>query len=151
MENPGPKKFKMTYTEAVRRFCDRAFDFRGRATRAEFCYGTLLCFMLSIIALSFVFIPVVPLLFVFVIFVPGLALLTRRYHDIGYTGWRTLLIVTCVCVGCFGAVNASFASSLFFAVLMAFALAALVPAFFFDSQKGKNKYGDSEKYPSETD
>ncbi len=57
--------------------------------------------------------------------IPSIAILARRLHDIGRTGWWILLIF----IPLIGAI-----------VLLIFTL--------LDSEKGENKYGESLKYPN---
>lgn len=80
----------MGFGEAVRAFFVNWLDFRGRASRSEFWYAILFCFVLGIaagildaaggtnlfgIALNLA------------LLVPGLSVQVRRLHDGGHSGW----------------------------------------------------------------
>ena len=87
--------------QALRPFA-RFADFSGRASRAEYWGFALLVLLVGLIAvvielrfalprIAFVFGPLtLPL--ALVTFVPGLAVLTRRLHDVNLSGWWALVM-----------------------------------------------------------
>ena len=80
----------------------RFADFRGRASRAEYWGFALLVLVTGLIAVAIELrfaLPRIGLVFgpltlalALVIFVPGLAVQTRRLHDIGLSGWWALIM-----------------------------------------------------------
>lgn len=135
----------MSFVQAIQSVFSKYADFNGRARRSEYWYFTLFNMIVSI-ALSGVGNIIVRLLpfvsaeshsgqfisnslssiwFVAII-VPVLALITRRLHDIGKSGWSYLMILVPI-IG-------------FIIVLVWFCK---------DSQNGPNQYGDSPKYPTQ--
>ncbi|MEA5260559.1 DUF805 domain-containing protein [Arcicella aquatica] len=76
--------------------------FSGRARRSEYWYfmlfNTLFCFIAAIICMAiygfiggiFVFY-MVSLLYQLIIFIPSIAVIVRRLHDIGKSGWYFLV------------------------------------------------------------
>ncbi len=67
--------------------------FKGRATRAEFwsymLVATLLGFGISVVG---VIIPFIGFIFQLAILIPSLAVLFRRFHDVGLSGWWVILL-----------------------------------------------------------
>ena len=126
----------MGFSEAVRLFWTKAFDFRTRSRRSEFWWAVLFG---SIVAVVLIPLDVAAFgaefalewggvfgwVWSLVILIPSLSLTTRRLHDIGLSGWFQLLYL----VPFLG----------WIAVLVMTVL---------DSQQGTNKWGDSVKYPA---
>lgn len=116
------------YTGAIRKY----FVFSGRASRAEYWYFILFDFLIGIairIADFFVTQSLYnkPLsnIYLLALLIPSIALLVRRLHDTGKTGWLVLLLLIPV-VNLFAAV-----------VLFVFTL--------MDSGPRKNQYGPKPK------
>ncbi len=102
------------FVEAVKMFYSRAFDFNGRSSRSEYWWVQLfmtLALLASVIPLVFFvfgtglegsdehFGPIAILfLGVFLVvwlvhFVPSIALVVRRFHDLNQTGWLYLIFL----------------------------------------------------------
>lgn len=96
------------FGEAVRRFFTRYVDFQGRSSRAEFWWVFLFNFLIIIVLYALVFAmgggglltgtasdaspaAMIPLalmgLYFLGVLIPWIALVVRRLHDIGQTGW----------------------------------------------------------------
>ncbi|MFZ1084848.1 MAG: DUF805 domain-containing protein [Terracidiphilus sp.] len=121
-------------------------DFDGRARRSEYWMFTLIN-TLIIIALAIVggigfaliengtggggllFVPIV--LYILALFVPSLAVLVRRFHDIGKSGWMVLLFMVLGIIPIVGLI-----ASIVQIVMLCQ-----------DSDQGINEYGPSPKYP----
>jgi uncharacterized membrane protein YhaH (DUF805 family) len=88
-----------TFTGSVALCLQRYFQFTGRAPRAEYWYFTLFTFLAGVVAdladlLCFgpnheIFASIVSL----ALLIPGLAVWTRRMHDLDRTGWWWLLML----------------------------------------------------------
>lgn len=132
------------FVESLSRFWGNYFNFSGRATRTEFWFAILFNVLvsISIIYLSFILLSVstnrydepseIALTLTYALsggwgaitFCPFLSLYTRRLHDTNRSGWMlwwTLLIIPTFYLICVIA--------------------------FCDSSRGRNKFGDSKKYP----
>ncbi len=69
--------------------------FKGRATRTEFWSFILFTIIFSIVIAGVgIVIPFVSLTFELIIFLPSLAVLFRRFHDVNLSGWWVILIKT---------------------------------------------------------
>jgi uncharacterized membrane protein YhaH (DUF805 family) len=84
--------------DAVRLFVRNALVFEGRSSRAAFWWPVLglvaAGFMVSMVDRVVLFgLPLLGFVFVVVTFVPGLALMVRRLHDIGKSGWWAIVAV----------------------------------------------------------
>lgn len=130
----------MNFTAAIRSFWSRFADFKGRSRRSEYWYVQLFLVVTNMavagIDLALMdgdvdrFIAnggggIVGLIWIFATIVPALAVLVRRLHDTGKTGWWAL-------VGFIPLVGAI--------VLLVFTVT--------DSSPGENKYGTSPKASS---
>lgn len=78
--------------EAVRLFIRNALVFEGRSSRGAFWWPVLGLVVAGFVASTidrvvFLGLPLLGLAFALVTFVPGLALMVRRLHDIGKSGW----------------------------------------------------------------
>lgn len=140
--------YKITFGEAVARFWKGYFKFSGRATRSEFWWavlfhvlGSVVVWIVSAVVLASgttqsysyyggsvsdearVLSSAIPIIWAVVTFFPGLSLYVRRLHDSGESGYL-----------------------LFQLLIPIFNLFTIWCIFFRDSDKGRNQYGDSEKY-----
>jgi uncharacterized membrane protein YhaH (DUF805 family) len=119
----------MGFTEAITHVFQHYADFKGRARRSEYWYFALFCFLVSFgvkivsgvldnqnIYLGFA------VVWTLATFLPGLGVLIRRLHDVGYSGWRWLVLFVPIIGG----------------LIMLFWLVK-------DSQPGRNDYGDNPK------
>ncbi|MBO5676531.1 MAG: DUF805 domain-containing protein [Bacteroidaceae bacterium] len=73
----------MTFGQSIKTCFSKYVTFSGRATRSEYWWFALLCFIVGCI-------PVVNLLSI-LLFLPALAVGVRRMHDIGKSGLFVLL------------------------------------------------------------
>lgn len=71
--------------------------FSGRATRTEYWMFVLVNFIVSLIAMLIDYVlgswRIIYYLYTLAIFLPSLAVLVRRLHDIGRTGWWMLIVL----------------------------------------------------------
>lgn len=78
------------------------FDFKGRARRKEYWYFTLFCIIFSILVElvgmglgmlmgSYILDSTLIKIFYIATFIPSISVSVRRLHDIGKSGWWTLL------------------------------------------------------------
>ena len=130
----------MNFTAAIRSFWSRFADFKGRSRRSEYWYVQLFLVVtnLAVAGIDLALMDgdvdrfianggggIVGLIWIFATIVPALAVLIRRIHDAGKTGWWAL-------VGFIPFVGAI--------VLLVFTVT--------DSSPGENKYGTSPKASS---
>jgi len=130
----------MNFTAAIRSFWSRFADFKGRSRRSEYWYVQLFLVVtnLAVAGIDLALMDgdvdrfianggggIVGLIWIFATIVPALAVLIRRLHDAGKTGWWAL-------VGFIPLVGAI--------VLLVFTVT--------DSSPGENKYGTSRKASS---
>ena len=93
----------ISFTKAVRNFYVKAFNFKGRATRAEYWWAYLYMLLLVVIysVLFFIIVDSTPnnvndsvmILTCILIFLmlPKISLIVRRLHDLGDSAWGLLL------------------------------------------------------------
>lgn len=130
----------MNFTAAIRSFWSRFADFKGRSRRSEYWYVQLFLVAtnLAVAGIDLALMDgdldrfianggggIVGLIWIFATIVPALAVLIRRLHDTGRTGWWAL-------VGLVPFVGAI--------VLLVFTVS--------DSSNEENKYGTSPKASS---
>lgn len=107
-------------------------DFSGRARRSEFWYFALFNFIFACVAMildnilgiSFGITSYGPLYLIYslAMFIPGLAVMVRRLHDVGKSGWMY-----------------------FIALIPIIGAIWLLVLFFTESQQGENKWGANPK------
>ena len=133
--------------------------FSGRASRKEYwmfvLFNLIVVILLSLV-LSFLGVPkigqnVISNIYSLGIIIPSLAVLTRRYHDIGRSGWWMLLNIGCVLfiipamiLGIMFTFSGSAAGSLVMGIFLLLGLACAITSLVFcvtKSQAGSNKYG----------
>jgi uncharacterized membrane protein YhaH (DUF805 family) len=81
----------MDFMTSVKRcLLEKYADFNGRASRPEFWWFVLACFIFNVVA-NVVFASWIASLFSLALLVPSIAVGARRLHDIGKSGWLQLL------------------------------------------------------------
>ncbi len=78
---PQPKK-SIDFGEAIKICFSKYADFEGRATRSEFWYFYLFCYIVNLVTCGWAWIGLI---------IPMLAAGARRFHDTGRSGWLQLL------------------------------------------------------------
>lgn len=86
------------FITAIKLYFANYANFKGRSTRAEYWWSILFLFLVSFV-LSFFRLSLLSLLFSLAVLIPNLAILTRRFHDIGKSGWWVLGLWLCGLVG----------------------------------------------------
>jgi len=89
-EMPPP----MNLGEAASSFFRNYVNFSGRASRSEFWYSYLFIFIVSVILVvveAIVKTELISSIWNLAVFLPTLAMTTRRLHDINISGWHQLL------------------------------------------------------------
>lgn len=84
-------KKQLTAGQCYSNFWSNYFDFNGVATRPEFWWPVLFNSLISLFLQMFFFFSASVFmsgLFSVIIFIPGLSVLHRRYHDIGKSAWE---------------------------------------------------------------
>lgn len=154
----------VTFKEAVVLFFKRYATFKGRSTRAEFWWVQLFFVLIFLLLLSIGVavailggaavvgvMGVVALLWVAVLLVPICAVLVRRFHDVGLSGWW--LFCSLVVGGVANLMmenNLSNNVELFFLLVVSF-LAELFPLIVYllpsapDNRYGPNPYGEQKE------
>lgn len=88
-------QYQVSFGDAIKRAFSNYCDFNGRASRSEYWWWTLFCFIVSV-AINIIFIKahtaesVVSSLWGLATLLPSLGLLFRRLHDTGRSGWNVL-------------------------------------------------------------
>ena len=119
--------------------------FEGRARRREFlifmAWNVAISLLLSLVALSLS--TIADLL----LFLPGLAVHVRRFHDIGKSGWWVLLPFVGVgaIMGAALAIDAAEVVAAVLAILGFFCVGYSLWLLLSDSRPGANKYGENPK------
>lgn len=87
----GVTQYRVSFLEAVRRFCT-TYTSNGRASRSEYWWSFLFCFVL-ILGVSAIFGEdgVVTKIISLILKLMGLLIGWRRIHDIGKSGWWFLV------------------------------------------------------------
>ncbi len=80
----------MNFQEAVKSVFSKYATFKGRSMRSEYWYFILFTFICNIV-LNLIH-PTISTFFGYAIFIPGLAVLVRRLHDVGKSGWYSLVL-----------------------------------------------------------
>jgi uncharacterized membrane protein YhaH (DUF805 family) len=81
----------MDFQTSVKTCLTKYVDFTGRATRSEYWWFALFCFVVTVIIAIFsrVVSDIISLIFL----LPSLAVLVRRLHDTSRSGWWALLLL----------------------------------------------------------
>lgn len=126
---------KMSFGEAIAQCFSKYATFSGRARRSEYWYFALFSGLInllwSVLALVIMGVDVVwgsvaycmNIIYVFVLFLPSLAVMVRRLHDVGKSG-----------------------GNVFWSFLPLIGLIILLPLLIGDSEPCENEYGPSPKY-----
>lgn len=149
----------MTFAQAIKTCFNRYATFTGRATRSEYWWWILFCF-LSIIAICiiaaligvatagsrgvglFVFFFLLPfIIFCIVILVPSWAVLFRRLHDAGHPGYWILLYLVPYVISLFAALVGSQIMSMLFGFLSFAGSIVLLVFVLQPSQPYDNQFG----------
>lgn len=77
------------FVTAIKVYFANYANFRGRSTRAEYWWAMLFVFLLGLVV-SFFESSILSTLFSLGLLLPNLAILVRRFHDIGKSGWWVL-------------------------------------------------------------
>ncbi len=140
-------------------------NFNGRARRSEYWYYTLASVIISIVLTILDSVlglkigssdsGILSSIYSLAVIVPGLAVATRRIHDIGKSGWiivivYAIMIVAAVVlvVGSLGAIagQASFGLAMILPILVILALAIyMLVLFCTNGDNGQNEYGPDPK------
>lgn len=115
----------MSFTEAVTSVFTNYANFNGRARRSEYWYFTLFNIIVSSIisvVSTNIGLPILATIWSLAVLIPGLAVVVRRLHDIGKSGWWYFIVL----VPCVGAIM-------------------MIVFFCTDSEQGSNQYGDCPK------
>lgn len=83
------------FLTACKMFFINYANFKGRSTRAEYWWAFLMLFILGAIGGLF---PPLAIIIQLGCFIPSLAILTRRFHDTGRSGWQVLGIYVLVAI-----------------------------------------------------
>ena len=81
----------ISFVEAVKLFFTRYTDFKGRSRRSEYWWFTLFNIIVSSVLSAIV--PDFAWIWSLVVLVPGIAVVVRRLHDVGKSGWFYLWIL----------------------------------------------------------
>ena len=132
-------------------------NFNGRARRSEYWYFTLFNIIFTSIlkildSLLFDDIEIIGSIYGLAIFIPGLAVSVRRFHDIGKSGWQLLIayamIILFAGLAIVGSLAYSFNSSILqficFGVILVVGIWLLV-MFCTEGDSFTNKYGPDPK------
>lgn len=87
---------KMTFVVAIKTCFSKYATFKGRASRSEYWFFVLFCFLLSILERVLGFPPALQGLISLAIMLPSLAVACRRLHDFDRSGWNQLWSLTII-------------------------------------------------------
>lgn len=81
------------FGEAIKLFFKKYADFTGRSVRSEFWWAFLFNSIVNIVIIGVsIFVPFLAILGIAFI-VPSISICARRFHDVGKSGWHTLLLL----------------------------------------------------------
>lgn len=85
----------MTFLEVISSIPKNYFNFEGRASRSEYWYFFLFCFLIGIVVnLLVATIPdlnLLPIIIGLILLIPGISFGVRRLHDTNRSGWWILI------------------------------------------------------------
>jgi uncharacterized membrane protein YhaH (DUF805 family) len=90
----GVPSEEMTFGKSISTCFAKYFDFKGRASRPEYWYFYLFCFLLGFGTALVDSSQVLPTLTQVALFLPSIAAATRRLHDTNRSGWWLLIALT---------------------------------------------------------
>ena len=83
----------MSFTDAIKTvLMEKFIDFSGRAPRSEYWWFMLFSVLLNIVV-SLIGVDLIAVIVSLALLIPSLAVTIRRWHDIGKSGWWTLLLL----------------------------------------------------------
>tara|TARA_B100000787_G_scaffold129858_1_gene98783 strand:- start:328 stop:702 length:375 start_codon:yes stop_codon:yes gene_type:complete len=96
----------MTFQDSIKSCFNKYASINGRATRSEFWYWTLFVILVSVFTLiidvsllgSSIDDEFTPLnsIWSLAVFIPGITVTVRRFHDVNRSGWWILIILTVI-------------------------------------------------------
>ena len=96
----------MTFRDSIKNCFNKYASINGRATRSEYWYWTLFVVLVSIFTLiidvsllgSSIDDEFTPLnsIWSLAVFIPGITVTVRRFHDVNRSGWWILIILTVI-------------------------------------------------------
>ena len=96
----------MTFQDSIKSCFNKYASINGRATRSEFWYWTLFVILVSVFTLiidvsllgSSIDDEFTPLnsIWSLAVFIPGITVTVRRFHDVNRSGWWILIIFTVI-------------------------------------------------------
>ena len=143
----------MRFTEAVKSAYKKAFNFSGRARRAEYWFFYLYYLIASFVLVfaDLVLFPktfdsdtnqgVLGSIFALVNIVPSISIFIRRLHDTGKSGF--LILIPIVCITMIFAFSSNENLTILFGVLAVASFIYLTVLTFIKGDSGSNKYGPS--------
>lgn len=143
------KNFHVGFCDAIKRFWIRGLDFSGRASRSEFWWAQLFLIVADLL-LGFVSGGILAVLISIIFIIPGIALIVRRLHDAGISSGIFVGALFALIAGGFLCTTVFLPIGLILILVGGVLKIVIFIFFFFDSEKGRNRYGDSEKYPEAT-
>jgi uncharacterized membrane protein YhaH (DUF805 family) len=81
----------MNFQQSITTCFSKYIDIKGRASRSEYWWFFLFCFIVNMIA-AFIS-PKLQILFYLILLLPSLTVLIRRLHDTDRSGWWVLLLL----------------------------------------------------------
>jgi uncharacterized membrane protein YhaH (DUF805 family) len=86
----------MSFADAVRTCLTKYATFSGRARRSEYWWFwlfTILVQVVTVVVAQVAHVAFLPALTVLALIIPGLAVVVRRLHDTGRSGWWLLIVL----------------------------------------------------------
>ena len=132
----GPELPMVSFGGAIIRGFSNYFNFSGRATRAECWWWVLFASLIGLIPFAGL-----------VTLIPTLAVTSRRFHDIGKSGWLQILPFALIVVAVISAVVPILSPVVW--MIAAFAsFVVLIVWLVRKGDEGANKYGPDPRQPS---
>ena len=99
-------QYQLTFGQAIQSVFSKYATFTGRASRSEYWWWALFTFIVGFV-FNLIGIKILSGIVNLALFLPGLAVLVRRLHDINKSGWWAVL--PCLISGVCGGLAACFA------------------------------------------
>jgi uncharacterized membrane protein YhaH (DUF805 family) len=112
VEKQSTKQQMVSFEQAFKNYWLKYFDFKGCAQRSEFWWMWLfnMCVSLFVylieIGISKQLAGGLNIVWSLATFIPGMSLLVRRLHDVGFSGWWVLLFIILMVCGMFSPIFA---------------------------------------------